>query len=50
VNSDQQADNEAETLEQRVSEEPEWQQEHLISWVFSAPFQAGAGAGRRGFV
>jgi predicted permease len=36
VNADQQAANEAQTLEQRISEEPEWQQEHLISWVFSA--------------
>jgi hypothetical protein len=38
VNSDQQADNEAETLEQRVSEEPEWQQEHLIYWGLQRPF------------
>jgi ABC-type antimicrobial peptide transport system permease subunit len=36
VNADQQAADEDETLDERISEEPEWQQEHLISWVFSA--------------
>jgi ABC-type antimicrobial peptide transport system permease subunit len=36
VNADQQAESRAETLDERISEQPEWQQEHLISWVFSA--------------
>ncbi|KAA6461145.1 ABC transporter permease [Acidobacteria bacterium AB60] len=36
VNADQPGGSEAETLEQRLIDEPEWQQEHLISWVFSA--------------
>ena len=36
VNADQQAGDEAQTLEQRLIDEPEWQQEHLIAWVFSA--------------
>ena len=36
VNADQQTEDEPEDLEQRISEEPEWQQEHLISWVFGA--------------
>lgn len=36
VNADQQTGSDAQTMEERISEEPEWQQEHLISWVFSA--------------
>ncbi len=35
VNADQQAVNDdAEDLEQRVQDEPEWQQGHLIMWIF----------------
>jgi MacB-like periplasmic core domain len=35
VNADQQAVNDdAENLEQRVQDEPEWQQGHLIMWIF----------------
>lgn len=36
VNADQQATSDVQTLEERIGDEPEWQQEHLISWVFSA--------------
>jgi predicted permease len=36
VNADQQTSDEADNLEQRISDEPEWQQEHLISWIFGA--------------
>ena len=36
VNADQQAGSEVETLEQRLIDQAEWQQEHLIAWVFSA--------------
>ncbi|HEV2325361.1 MAG TPA: ABC transporter permease [Terracidiphilus sp.] len=35
VNSDQQAYGDMEDLETWISDEPEWQQEHLVSWIFS---------------
>jgi predicted permease len=34
VNPDQQAYGEVEDLEKWISDEPEWQQEHLVSWIF----------------
>jgi predicted permease len=36
VNSDQQADGVMDDLETWISDEPEWQQEHLVSWIFGA--------------
>jgi predicted permease len=35
VNADQQAYGEMDDLEKWISDEPEWQQEHLVSWIFS---------------
>lgn len=35
VNPDQQAYGDMEDLETWISDEPEWQQEHLVSWIFS---------------
>lgn len=35
INPDQQAYGEMEDLETWISDEPEWQQEHLVSWIFS---------------
>jgi len=35
VNPDQQAYSVMEDLETWISDEPEWQQEHLVSWIFS---------------
>ncbi|HEV2135316.1 MAG TPA: ABC transporter permease [Terracidiphilus sp.] len=35
VNPDQQAYGDMEDLEQWISDEPEWQQEHLVSWIFA---------------
>jgi len=35
VNPDQQAYGEMDDLEKWISDEPEWQQEHLVSWIFS---------------
>lgn len=34
VNPDQQAYGDMEDLETWISQEPEWQQEHLVSWIF----------------
>ena len=34
VNPDQQAYGEMDDLETWISDEPEWQQEHLVSWIF----------------
>jgi predicted permease len=34
VNPDQQAYGEMDDLEKWISDEPEWQQEHLVSWIF----------------
>jgi predicted permease len=36
VNGDQQTGNEADDLEQRVKDDPEWQQGHLVTWIFGA--------------
>ncbi|HEX8712196.1 MAG TPA: ADOP family duplicated permease, partial [Terracidiphilus sp.] len=36
VNPDQQAYGEMDDLETWISDEPEWQQEHLVSWIFGA--------------
>jgi predicted permease len=36
VNADQQTGREAEDLEQWIKDEPEWQQGHLITWIFGA--------------
>jgi len=36
VNADQQTGNEVEDPEQWVKDEPEWQQGHLVSWIFGA--------------
>jgi predicted permease len=35
VNPDQQAYGDMEDLETWISDEPEWQQEHLVSWIFA---------------
>jgi predicted permease len=35
VNPDQQAFGDMEDLEQWIADEPEWQQEHLVSWIFA---------------
>ena len=35
VNPDQQAYGDMEDLETWISDEPEWQREHLVSWIFS---------------
>ncbi len=35
VNPDQQAYGEMDDLEKWISNEPEWQQEHLVSWIFA---------------
>ncbi len=35
VNPDQQAYSEMDDLETWISDEPEWQQEHLVSWIFA---------------
>jgi uncharacterized membrane protein len=35
LNSEQQAYSDVEDLETWISDEPEWQQEHLVSWIFS---------------
>lgn len=35
VNPEQQAYGEMEDLEKWISDEPEWQREHLVSWIFS---------------
>jgi predicted permease len=34
VNADQQTESQIEDLEQWLSEEPEWAQEHLVAWIF----------------
>ncbi len=36
VNADQQTGNEVEDLEQWIRDEPEWQQGHLVTWIFGA--------------
>jgi predicted permease len=36
VNGDQQTGNEANDLEQWVKDDPEWQQGHLVTWIFGA--------------
>lgn len=36
VNGDQQTHSEVEDLEQWIREEPEWQQNYLIAWIFAA--------------
>jgi predicted permease len=36
VNADQQTGNEVDDLEQWIREEPEWQQAHLVTWIFGA--------------
>jgi predicted permease len=36
VNADQQTGNEADDLEQWIRDEPEWQQGHLVTWIFGA--------------
>jgi ABC-type antimicrobial peptide transport system permease subunit len=36
VNGDQQTGNEADDLEQWVKDDPEWQQGHLVTWIFGA--------------
>jgi predicted permease len=36
VNADQQTSSEADDLEEWIADEPEWQQDHLIAWIFSA--------------
>ena len=36
VNADQQTVSEADDLEEWIADEPEWQQDHLIAWIFSA--------------
>jgi putative ABC transport system permease protein len=35
-NADQQTGNEVEDLEQWIRDEPEWQQGHLVTWIFGA--------------
>lgn len=35
VDADQQAYGEMDDLEKWISDEPEWQQEHLVSWIFA---------------
>jgi ABC-type antimicrobial peptide transport system permease subunit len=36
VSADQQTDSEVEDLEQWIRDEPEWQQDYLITWIFGA--------------
>ncbi|HEV2486103.1 MAG TPA: hypothetical protein VGT08_11285 [Terracidiphilus sp.] len=36
VNPEQQTDSEVEDLDNWISDEPEWQQERLVSWIFGA--------------
>jgi predicted permease len=36
VNADQQTDSDIEDLEQWIKDEPEWQQNYLIAWIFGA--------------
>jgi len=36
VNADQQTGSDVENLEFWITEEPDWQQEHLVSWIFGA--------------
>jgi len=36
VNGDQQTGNQADDLEQWVKDDPEWQQGHLVTWIFGA--------------
>jgi ABC-type antimicrobial peptide transport system permease subunit len=36
VSADQQTDSDVDDLEQWIRDEPEWQQDYLITWIFSA--------------
>ena len=50
VDPDQQVNGQVEDLEHWISDQQEWQQEHLVAWLFGALRGAGAGAGRGGAV